>query len=78
MVKTTIILDDDLYKKLIRESIERYGSTKKLSFLINEKLRKLEGEVLETKDRITFKIGKKLPPKEIERLIEEGLEEVGI
>lgn len=78
MVKTTIILDDDLYKKLIRESIERYGSTKKLSFLINEKLRKLEGVVLETKDRITFKIGKKLPPKEIERLIEEGLEEVGI
>gem|GEM_PF-4296785 len=31
MVKTTIILDD-LYKKLIRESIERYGSTKSYLF----------------------------------------------
>jgi len=38
----------------------------------------LEGGTLETKDRITFKIGRKLPPREIERLIEEGLEEVGI
>jgi len=28
MVKTTITLDDDLYKKLIRESIERYSFTK--------------------------------------------------
>jgi len=33
---------------------------------------------LETKDRITFKIGKKLSPKEIERLIEEGLEELAL
>jgi hypothetical protein len=39
----------------------------------------LEGvKTLETKDRITFKIGKKLSPKEIERLIEEGLEELAL
>jgi hypothetical protein len=35
-------------------------------------------KTLETKDRITFKIGKKLSPKEIERLIEEGLEELAL
>lgn len=42
MVKTTITLDDEIYKKLIKESVERFGSTKKLSWLINEKLRLLE------------------------------------
>jgi len=39
MVKTTIILDDDLYKALVKEALEKYGSTRKLSKLINEKLR---------------------------------------
>jgi len=40
MTKTTINLDDELYRKLVDESIRRFGSTKKISFLINEKLRK--------------------------------------
>jgi len=39
MGKTTIILDDDLYKALVKEALEKYGSTRKLSKLINEKLR---------------------------------------
>jgi len=79
MVKTTIILEDELYKKLVKEALERYGSTKKLSFLINEKLKKLEGkEFSEPKTRITFKMGRKLSPESIEKLIEEGLEEVSI
>jgi len=39
-------------------------------------LKKLEGkEVFEPKKRITFKIGRKLSPESIEKLIEEGLEE---
>ena len=75
MVKTTIILEDELYKRLVKEALEKYGTTRKLSFLINEKLRKLEGgTVSEPRKRMTFKIGKRLSLKDIERLIEEGLE----
>jgi uncharacterized membrane protein YheB (UPF0754 family) len=41
MVKrTTILLDEDLYEYLIKESIRRHGSSKKLSQVINELLRK--------------------------------------
>ncbi|MCX8189127.1 MAG: hypothetical protein N3F64_05400 [Nitrososphaeria archaeon] len=40
MVKTTIVLEDDLYKELVKEALEKYGTTRKLSKLINEKLRK--------------------------------------
>ena len=36
MVKTTIILEDRLYKELVDESIDKYGSTKKLSRLISK------------------------------------------
>jgi CHASE3 domain sensor protein len=79
MVKTTIILDDDLYRRLIEECIRRYGSTRKLSKLINEKLRKLE-EIEKERMIIRTKVGEKarvrlgmiLKPEEIERLIDEG------
>jgi predicted CopG family antitoxin len=46
MVKTTINLRDDIYKKLVRETVEKYGNSKNLSRLINEKLEKAEGETL--------------------------------
>jgi len=42
MVKITIVLDDDLYRRLVEESIKKYGSTRKLSRLINEKLRQTQ------------------------------------
>ncbi len=42
-MKTTINLNDDLYKRLVKETVERYGNTKNLSKLINEKLGKAEG-----------------------------------
>ena len=38
MVKTTIILEDQLYRQLVNEAVETYGSTRKLSLLINKKL----------------------------------------
>lgn len=74
-MKTTITLDDELYRKLVREALERYGTTRKLSLLLNEKLKKLE-KVEIPKKRIAFKLGKKLTQKQTEKLIEEGLEEV--
>ncbi len=37
--RTTVILDDDVYEKLVRESIRRYGTTRALSKVLNELLR---------------------------------------
>ena len=38
---TTVILDDDVYEKLVKESIRRYGTTRALSKVLNELLRKI-------------------------------------
>lgn len=46
MAKTTINLEDELYKKLVREALEKYGTTRTLSKLINEKLRKAENTAI--------------------------------
>jgi len=72
MVKTTVILDDELYKKLVHEALEKYGTTRKLSLLINEKLKGGEVREAKEKERKTIKMGRDLKPEEIARLIEEG------
>lgn len=43
MTKTTINLEDDVYKRLVKEAVEKYGTTRTLSKLINEKLKKTTG-----------------------------------
>ena len=48
LVKTTITLKDDLYKKLVKEAVDRYGRTRNLSRLINEKLEGSEISELNT------------------------------
>ncbi len=43
--RTTLILDDDVYEGLVRESIRRYGTARALSRVANELLRRaLSGE----------------------------------
>jgi hypothetical protein len=73
MVKTTIILDDNIYKELIDESIEKYGTAKKLSFIINEKLRNYNK--IKNKDndklKLTYKLGRKLTNTEINQAKDE-------
>lgn len=39
MVKTTINIDTEVYRLLIEEAVEKYGTTKTLSKIINEKLK---------------------------------------
>jgi hypothetical protein len=76
MVKTTIILEDEIYKQLVREALEKYGSTRKLSLLINEKLRGTSSfEKKMGRKRFTIKLGRKINEGKIEKLIEKGLEE---
>lgn len=38
--RTTILLDEDLYKKIVEESLRRYGTTKALSEVVNQLIRK--------------------------------------
>jgi len=42
MVKTTITLEEELYMRLAKEALDRYGRTRNLSRLINEKLKETE------------------------------------
>ncbi len=73
MVKTTIILDDEIYKKLINESIEKYGTAKKLSVLINEKLRAYNKPENPDHNKLTltYRLGRQLSNAEINHLKEE-------
>lgn len=44
MVKTTVNIEDEVYRRLVKEAVERYGNTKSFSKLINEKLKRRETE----------------------------------
>ncbi|MEM3607401.1 MAG: hypothetical protein QW238_00860 [Candidatus Bathyarchaeia archaeon] len=47
--RTTILLEQDIYKKLIEESLRKYGTTRAISKVLNELLKnalKGEAEVL--------------------------------
>ncbi len=37
--RTSVILDDDIYEKLVRESLKRYGTPRAISRVLNELLR---------------------------------------
>ena len=45
--RTTVVLDDDVYEMLVRESIRRYGTTRALSRVLNELLRERADSVKE-------------------------------
>ncbi len=55
MVKATINFDDELYRKLIRETVEKYGKMRGFSKLVNEKLKKVEGMKVDTASKIDNK-----------------------
>ena len=76
IMKTTVILDDDLYKQLVQEALEKYGTTRKLSLLINEKLKGSGRKVRRGKEGLSIRIGSDLKPEEIDRLTEEGWRKV--
>ncbi len=37
--RTSVVLDEDIYEKLVEESIRRYGTTRAISRVLNELLR---------------------------------------
>jgi ATP-dependent Clp protease ATP-binding subunit ClpA len=50
MVKTTVVFKDELYKRLVKEAVDRYGTSRTLSRLINEKLEASISTKLSSKD----------------------------
>ena len=54
-MRTTIMLEDELYKKLVSESVERFGTTRNLSQLINGMLKEKITQLIPEITDITYK-----------------------
>ncbi|EQD80681.1 hypothetical protein B1A_00636 [mine drainage metagenome] len=72
MVKTTINLDDEIYADIVKESIEKYGSTKNMSRIINQRLRKKTTEGGKRGERIQFKVREDLASLDADSEIRKG------
>ncbi|MEM4498246.1 MAG: hypothetical protein QW692_05420 [Nitrososphaerota archaeon] len=75
--RTTILLDEDVYKKIVEESLRRYGTTKALSEVVNQLIRKAlrnESELLSLifSDKIAKTTSKEF--EEFRRKLSERLE----
>jgi len=75
MVKTTINLDEEIYAEIVKESIEKYGSTKNISKIINQRLRNRENNTGKRRQRITFRVSENLSSKDADMEIKAGWEE---
>ncbi len=75
MVKTTINLDDELYTEIVKESIEKYGSTRNISKIINQRLRNKNTIKGKHGKRIMFKVKNNLSSLDADSEIKRGWEE---
>ena len=75
MVKTTINLDNEIYAEIVKESIEKYGSTRNMSKIINQRLRTKINSTGKRKKRITFKAKENLSSLDADSEIRKGWEE---
>ena len=75
MVKTTINLDEEIYAEIVKESIEKYGSTKNISKIINQRLRNKKADARKGGKRIMFKIREDLASLNADNEIRKGWEE---
>ena len=67
MVKrTTVLLDDDVYEGVVRESIRRYGTAKAISRVVNELLRRALGAKRELLELIYSEKIRELSQEEFE------------
>lgn len=48
-MKTTVLIKDELYTRLVEESVRRYGTTKKISVALNEVLERHFGRARKKK-----------------------------
>ncbi len=74
MVKTTINLDDEIYAEIVKESIEKYGSTRNMSKIINQRLRSRKSDAGKSGKRIVFKVREDLALLDADNEIRKGWE----
>ncbi|MCL5783692.1 MAG: hypothetical protein M1476_07280 [Candidatus Thermoplasmatota archaeon] len=74
MVKTTINLDDEIYAEIVRESIEKYGSTRNMSKIINQRLRNKKVDARKSAKRIVFRVREDLASLDADSEIRKGWE----
>jgi hypothetical protein len=74
MVKTTINLDEEIYTEIVKESIEKYGSTKNISKIINQRLRNKKADARKSGKRIVFKVREDLASLNVDNEIRKGWE----
>ena len=74
MVKTTINLDDEIYAEIVKESIEKYGSTRNMSKIINQRLRSRKSDAGKSGKRIVFKVREDLALLDADSEIRKGWE----
>jgi len=72
MVKTTINLDDEIYAEIVKESIEKYGSTKNISKIINQRLKNKNSNTEKYRKLITFKVRDDLAILDADKEIKKG------
>ena len=60
MVKTTTNPEDEIYAETIKESMEKYGSTKNMSKIINPRLRKKKSYLHRSAESVLLSRQKKL------------------
>lgn len=65
--RTTILLEDELYERLVEESLRRYGTAKALSRVINELLKRVFRDESELVGLLSAEKVAKVSTKEFER-----------
>lgn len=77
MVKTTINLDEEIYAEIVKESMEKYGTTKNMSKIINQRLRNKETGTRKRGKSVTFKAKENLSSLDANDEIRKGWGESG-
>ncbi len=74
--RTTVVLEDDVYEKLVKESMRRYGTPRAVSKVINAILRKALSHTDEVIELLYSERYAKVDLKEVEELRRELSEEL--
>ena len=69
--RTTLVLDDDIYEELVKQSLKRYGTARALSKVINDLLRKALWSDEDLVKLIYSRKTKKISREEFERFRKE-------
>lgn len=79
MTRTTLNVENEIYKRLVEESLKKYGTTRNISKILNEKLRLAEQIKVKQTRRVvlpTIKLKRKIDWKFVEKKVEKEMEDL--